>query len=60
MINFILILALERKRQVDLCELKASLVYRMSSRTARGTQRNPVGKNQIKTTTTTENLLPYL
>jgi hypothetical protein len=29
------ILALWRQRQVDLCELEASLVYRMSSRTAR-------------------------
>jgi hypothetical protein len=31
-----------RQRQVDLCELKASLIYRASSRTARATQRNPV------------------
>jgi hypothetical protein len=28
-------------------EFKASLVYRVSSRTARATQRNPVSKNQI-------------
>jgi hypothetical protein len=27
-------------------EFKASLVYRMSSRTARAIQRNPVSKNQ--------------
>jgi hypothetical protein len=27
-------------------ELKASLVYRVSSRTARAIQRNPVSKNQ--------------
>jgi hypothetical protein len=27
-------------------ELEASLVYRVSSRTARATQRNPVSKNQ--------------
>jgi hypothetical protein len=27
------------------CEFKASLVYRVSSRTARATQRNPVSKN---------------
>ena len=27
-------------------ELKTSLVYRVSSRTARATQRNPVSKNQ--------------
>jgi hypothetical protein len=35
-----------RQRQVDLCELKASLVYRASSRTARTTQRNPDLKQQ--------------
>jgi hypothetical protein len=29
-------------------EFKASLVYRVSSRTARATQRNPVSKNQKK------------
>ena len=29
-------------------EFKASLVYRVSSRTARATQRNPVSKNQTK------------
>jgi hypothetical protein len=29
--------ALGRQRQVDLCEFKASLVYRVSSRTARET-----------------------
>jgi hypothetical protein len=29
-------------------EFKASLVYRMSSRTAKATQRNPVSKNQKK------------
>ena len=37
--------ALGRQRQVDLCEFKASLVYRGSSRTAKATQRNPVWKN---------------
>ena len=31
---------------MDLCEFKASLVYRASSRTARATQKNPVSKNQ--------------
>jgi Sec-independent protein translocase protein TatA len=30
-------------------EFKASLVYRVSSRTARATQRNPVSKNKNKT-----------
>jgi hypothetical protein len=29
-------------------EFKASLVYKVSSRTARATQRNPVSKNQVK------------
>jgi hypothetical protein len=31
-----------RQRQADLCEFKASLVYRLSFRTAKATQRNPV------------------
>jgi hypothetical protein len=30
-------------------EFKASLVYRVSSRTARATQRNPVSKTKTKT-----------
>jgi hypothetical protein len=38
-----------RGRQIS--EFKASLVYKVSSRTARATQRNPVSK----TTTTTTN-----
>ena len=37
-----LILVLRKQKQVDLCEFKASLVYRVSSRTARPTERNPV------------------
>ena len=37
-----LILALQRQRQVDLCEFKASMVYRVSWIT----QRNPVLKNK--------------
>ena len=44
-----LIPALEKQRQVDLCEFKTSLVYGVSSRTAKGTQRNPVLKNKSKT-----------
>jgi len=36
-----LIPAVGRQSQVHLCEFKASLVYRASSRTARATQRNP-------------------
>jgi hypothetical protein len=41
--------ALRMQRQVNLCELEASLVYRVSSRTARATQRNPVS-NKTKQT----------
>ena len=37
--------ALGRQRQAD---FEASLVYRVSSRTARATQRNPDSKNQKK------------
>jgi hypothetical protein len=41
-----------RGRQIS--EFEASLVYRVSSRPARATQRNPVSKTkQNKTTTTT-------
>ena len=39
-----LIPTLRKQKQVDLCELEASLVYRVSSRTARATQRNPVSE----------------
>jgi hypothetical protein len=38
-----------RGRQIS--EFKASLVYRVSSRTARVTQRNPVSKTKTKTKT---------
>ena len=38
-----------RGRQIS--EFKASLVYRVSSRTARVIQRNPVSKKPTKTTT---------
>ena len=42
-----LISALRRQRQADLCDFKVSLVYIVSSRTARAvTQRNPVSKNR--------------
>jgi hypothetical protein len=34
---------------VDLCEFKASLVYRTSFRTAKATQRNPVSKTNKQT-----------
>ena len=46
-----LIPALGRERQVDLCEFEASLVYRVSSRTVRDTQRNPVSKETKNKTT---------
>jgi hypothetical protein len=39
--------ALGRQRQVDLCKFKAAL-YRVSSRTARVTQRNLVSKKKKK------------
>ena len=44
-----LIPALREQRQVDLCEPEGSLVYRVSSRTARTvTQRNPFSENKKK------------
>jgi len=39
-----LILAPGRKRWADICEFKASLVFKVSSMTASATQRNPVSK----------------
>jgi hypothetical protein len=42
----LLIPALGRQSQADLCEFKVRLVYRASSRTARATHGNPVSKNQ--------------
>jgi hypothetical protein len=39
-----LISALRRQRLTDLCEFKASLVYRARSETAKATQRKPVLK----------------
>ena len=46
--SILLIPALRRQRQEDLCDFKASLVYRVSSRTARTTQRNTVSKNKTR------------
>ena len=45
--------ALRRQRQADLCEFKASLVYRASFRTARATQGNPTetGSKEFQTGT---------
>ena len=50
-----LIPALRRQRQVDLYELEASLVYRVSSRTARATQKPCLTKTNKQTKTTTNN-----
>jgi hypothetical protein len=33
---------------VDICKFEGSLVYKVRSRTARATKRNPVSKNQEK------------
>jgi hypothetical protein len=41
-----------RGRQIS--EFEASLVYRVSSRKARATQRNPVSKTKTKTKTKTK------
>jgi hypothetical protein len=38
-------------RDKQISEFKTSLVYRVSSRTARATQRNPVSKNKNKNKT---------
>ena len=35
-----------RQKQADLREFKASLIYRLHSRTAKATQRNLVSKNK--------------
>ena len=42
--HMLLIPALKRQREVDLCEFKTSLVYRENSRTAGATQIKPVSK----------------
>jgi hypothetical protein len=40
MMVHILIPAVVRQKQVDLCEFETNLVHRTSSRTAKGTQKN--------------------
>ena len=57
--HMLLILAFRRQRQVNLCELEASLIYRVSSRTARVViQRNTLPlKKKTKQTTTTKSML---
>ena len=54
LLGFETIVALSGQRQADLSEFKASLVYRVSSRIAKVTLRNPVSKNQTKPTNQTE------
>ena len=44
-----LIPVLRRQKQADLCKFKASLVYRVSSRTPRAIPRNPVLKKKRNT-----------
>jgi hypothetical protein len=44
----LLIAALRMQRQVDLCELEASLVFIVNSRTARTTKREPVSTTTTK------------
>ena len=47
-----LLQGLGRQRQADLCEFEASLVYRVTSKTARDTQRSNISKqNKTKKTT---------
>jgi len=58
-----LIPAFRRQWQVDLCEFKASLNYRASSRTAEVTQRNPDSerkKTKTKNCTYTHRHIPYI
>ena len=40
-----LIPALGKQRQADVCELEGCMAYRVSFRTDRATQRNPVSKS---------------
>ena len=47
--RMLLIPELWKQRQVAFCEFEASLVYTVSSKTARSTQRNPVFKNKKRT-----------
>jgi hypothetical protein len=47
----------EADRGRRMSEFKASLVYKVSSRTARATQRNPVSKKQNKTKQTNKQKL---
>ena len=52
--------ALRRWRQEHICKFEASLVYRVSSRTARAvTQRNPCIKRLLKRVVVVENFANY-
>ena len=51
----LVILALGRQRQADLCEFKDNFVYRVSSRTDRATQRNPVLTTTTKVSYSSDN-----
>ena len=51
---YALIPTLERQRQEDLCEFEANLVYRVSSKRARTTQKNLISKTTTAETTTAE------
>ena len=44
-----------KQRQADLCKFKTSLVYRMSSRTAKDTQRNSIKQTNKQTKTKKNN-----
>jgi hypothetical protein len=46
-----------RSRQIS--EFEASLVYRVSSRTARATQRNPVSKKQKQEQTNKKRMMAF-
>ena len=43
-----LVPALERQRQAEFLEFEASLIYRVSSTTARATQRNTISKKKYR------------
>jgi hypothetical protein len=45
-VHTLLILVLRKQRQAELCEFEASLVYVVSSRPSRATQRDPVIKKE--------------
>ena len=62
---FSLLLRIRTLKRIDnpiwwISEFEASLTYRVSSRTTRATQRNPVWKNQTKMKTSTQTKPLYL